>query len=170
MNTSDEYGEFWQYLSDTQKDLILEGNFLMNDVIRHGSHTFKDYSFLVFPYAKTFEGYLKKIFLELGYISHLDYISDHFRLGKMMSPHLVERLGDRSLYKQMRDHGGEEFADEVWQMWKVGRNEIFHYFPHNLKMITFEQAEDLNKKIIETMELIYQKLYKVKKNNTQYAA
>lgn len=162
MSTGDEYGEFWNYLSPTQKDLILEGNFLMNDVIRHANYSFKDYSFLVFPYGKAFEGFLKKIFLDLGYISHLDYISDHFRLGKMMSPHLVERLGERSLYLQMKNHGGQQLADEVWQMWKVGRNEIFHYFPHNLKMITFQQAEEIIQKIIQTMESIYQKLYKVK--------
>lgn len=168
---NDQYGEFWNYLSPTQKDLIMEGNFLLNDVIRHANYSFKDYSFVVFPYAKAFEGYLKKIFLDLHFISHLDYVSDHFRLGKMMSPHLIGRLGNRSLYKQITDAAGTELADEIWEIWKVGRNQIFHYFPHNLKMITFQQAEQIIQEMIRIMETIYQKLYKPSKTQTlPYAA
>lgn len=154
----DKYGEFWQYLSPTQHDLILEGNYLMNDVVRHGNFSFKDYSFLVFPYAKAYEGFLKKIFLDIGYINHLDYISDHFRLGKVMSPNLVQKLGDRSIYKKLLDSTDEAFADRLWQAWKLGRNEIFHYFPHNVRMISFNQAEEVINRFIEVMEEAYVKL------------
>ena len=50
----DSYGAFWNYLSQTQKDLILEGGYLMNDIIKHATYQFKDYSFFVFPYPKTY--------------------------------------------------------------------------------------------------------------------
>ena len=101
----------------------------------------------------------------MGFITHLDYISDHFRLGKMMSPHLIEKLGDRSLYLRMKNQAGEDVANQVWEIWKLGRNEIFHYFPHNLKMISFDQAEHIIQQIIKVMELTYQKLY-LTKNKT----
>ncbi|MEN9328217.1 MAG: hypothetical protein RI947_1025 [Candidatus Parcubacteria bacterium] len=154
----DTYGEFWNYLSKTQQDLILEGNYLMNDVIKHQNYAFHDYSFLIFPFAKAYEGYLKKLFLDVGFINHLDYVSDHLRLGKLMSPHLISTLGDRSLYKQLWTYGSKELADKVWETWKLGRNQIFHYFPHNVKAVTFEGAEQIINQLIQTMKEVHEKL------------
>lgn len=154
----DSYGNYWNYLSQGQKDLMLEGNYLMNDVVKHGNYTFKDYSFLIFPFAKAYEGFLKRLFYDIGFISHLDYISDHLRLGKLMSPTLVSNLGDRSLYKQIWRNTTKELADEVWDTWKLGRNQIFHYFPHNVKAVSFEEAEAIVNRIILTMSRIYKEL------------
>jgi hypothetical protein len=168
MSVPDSYGKFWDYLSQQQKDLILEGQYLMNEVIRHQAYKFKDYSFLVFPYAKAYEGFLKQLFLDVKFISHLDYISDHFRLGKMLSPFMIERLGDRSLYKQIKEKASG-LEEKIWQTWKIGRNEIFHYFPHNVKSITFEEAEDIIRQIIENMEEAYIKLNPKNQNpNNKY--
>ena len=155
---SDRYGQFWEYLTQPQKDLILEGQYLMSEVIKQNTYRFKDYSFLVFPFAKAYEGFLKQLFKDVKFISHLDYISDHLRLGKLMSPNLEGRLGDRSLFKKMKESVTIDFAERVWQTWKLGRNQIFHYFPHNLKAITFEEAEKIIGQIIWTMEEAYQKL------------
>ncbi len=155
----DTYGEFWEYLSQNQKDLFLEGNFLMNDIIRHTDYTFKDYSFLIFPYAKAYEGYLKKLFLDLKFISHLDYISDHLRLGKLMAPQLVAHLGERSLYTKIKQKTTKETADLIWETWRVGRNQVFHYFPHNTRYVSFEEAEETVNRIIMTMKEAHEKLY-----------
>jgi len=35
---------------------------------------------------------------------------------------------------------------------------VFHYFPHNVKAITFEEAERIVNQILETMEEAYLKL------------
>lgn len=156
----DTYREFWDYLSQNQRDLILEGQYLMNDVIKEHAYHFKDYSFLVFPFAKAYEGFLKQLFLDIGFISRLDYISDHLRLGKLMSPNLTLRLGNRSLYTKMKETSGQEVADLVWNTWKVGRNQVFHYFPHNLKSLTFEEAESIVNRMIETMETAFKRLKK----------
>src|SRR5438477_11675894 len=96
-------GPMWGYLSQGQQDLLTEGQYLMNDVIKDHAYNFKDYSFLIFPFAKAYEGFLKKLFLDLKFISHLDYISDHYRLGKFMSPNLLDTLGARSLYTEIQD-------------------------------------------------------------------
>lgn len=148
----DRNREFWTYLSQTQKDLILQGDYLINDVIKHGNYTFKDYSFTIFPYAKAYEGYLKQLFLDLKFISHLDYISDHIRLGKLLSPFLVERLGDRSLYKRIQLVASTQLSEKLWNTWKNGRNQIFHYFPHNVKAVDFEEAQKIISDILESME------------------
>ncbi len=154
----DSYREFWEYLSPTQQDLILEGQYLMNDVIKEGAFEFKDYSFLVFPFAKAYEGFLKQIFKDMGFISRLDYISDHLRLGKLMSPNLEMRLGQKSLYKKIKERVNMEFADKVWMAWKKGRNQIFHYFPHNLKRINFQEAENFANDFVRIMEEVFSKL------------
>lgn len=154
----DRYAKFWEYLSQPQKDLILEGEYLMNDIIKHQSYQFKDYSFLIFPYAKAYEGFLKQLFEDIKFISHLDYISDHLRLGKLMSPNLMGRLGDRSLYKKIKEAVSQDLAERIWQTWKLGRNQIFHYFPHNLKAVSLDEAEKIINEIVQTMEEAYIKL------------
>jgi len=159
MDNNVTYDQYWQYLSQNQKDLITEGEIIMNDVIRNHSYRFKDYSFLVFPFAKAYEGFLKQLFKDIKFISRLDYISDHLRLGKLLSPHLINRLGDRSLYTKISNQVSPELADEIWECWRVGRNKIFHYFPHNLKAISFEEAERLVNRITKMMLMAYQKLY-----------
>jgi hypothetical protein len=150
--------DFWFYLSKNQKDLINEGLYLMNDVIKNNAYHFKDYSFLVFPFAKAYEGFLKQLFLDVKFISHLDYISDHLRLGKLLSPNLVNKLKERSLYKKIKDKAGQELADKIWNAWKIGRNQVFHYYPHNLKALTFSQAENIIDNILSAMEESYGKL------------
>lgn len=134
---------------------------MVNDVIRDGNtYKFKDYSFMVFPFAKAYEGFLKQLFKDTRLISHLDYISDHLRLGKLMSPNLIARLGERSLYKKVREASSEELASKLWQTWKMGRNQVFHYFPHNLKALSFEEANKIIEIILGTMDEAYQKLKK----------
>ena len=150
--------DFWFYLSQNQKDLINEGLYLMNDVIKDNAYHFKDYSFLVFPFAKAYEGFLKKLFLDAKFISHLDYISDHLRLGKLMSPNLMGKIGERSLYKKIKDKAGVELADKIWNTWKIGRNQVFHYYPHNLKALTFAEAESIIDNILSVMEESFKKL------------
>ena len=154
----DQGGEFWRYLSQNQKDLIVEGQYLMSDIIKDDALHFKDYSFLVFPFAKAYEGFLKQLFRDVGFISRLDYISDHLRLGKLMSPELINRLGDRSLYKKIEAAADKTLASEIWNTWKTGRNQIFHYFPHNLKAIGFGEAEEIANQITRVMKTAFEKL------------
>lgn len=148
----------WDFLPQAQKDLIEEGRFLMEEVAKHEQFQFSDYSFLVFPFAKAYEGFLKQIFLDIKFISRLDYLSDHFRLGKVLSPALKNKLGDRSVYKKIEETAGTEFAERIWMTWKIGRNQIFHYFPHNIKSITYDEARAIIHEILETMENAIRKL------------
>ncbi len=142
----------WEYLSHNQQDLLLQGEYLLNNIAEDKKYNFKDYSFLVFPFAKAYEGFLKQLFLDVKFISRLDYISNHFRLGKVMSPNLIQKLGERSVYQKILNFSGQELADEIWETWKIGRNEVFHYFPHNLKSLTLSEADTIIEQIVSTME------------------
>lgn len=155
---NNRYEVFWNFLSQNQKDLLLEGDYLIDEVMKHSSYAFKDYSFIIFPYAKAYEGYLKTLFKDVGLISHLSYISDHLRLGKLLSPFMASRLGEKSLYMKIVNKSGKELANQIWNTWKIGRNQVFHYFPHNFKAVTFDEAQQIIKSIIQAMEAAYQNL------------
>lgn len=141
----------WQYLSSSQLQLAIDGQWLSEDRQRHPSEELSDYSYLVFPYAKLYEGFLKQLFLDLAIISEREYSSTHFRLGKVLSPNLIRRLGKKSAYGQIAKRYGEPLATRLWNTWKEGRNLVFHYFPHNVRRLTFGQARDVISMIEQTM-------------------
>ena len=150
------------YLSTGQSDLVSEGFNVLNYIEDHPEKQFNDYSFVVFPFAKAYEGFLKQALLDVGFINEHDYFSTHFRLGKVMSPNMIDKLGDRSIYQKICDRYNCAIGDRIWQTWKSGRNEIFHYFPHNLRSVTFAEAREVINQIISTMELVC-KEFKLKK-------
>lgn len=128
-----------RYLSPSQDALI-------NDVVvvltsLEHDHI-NDYSFLVSPISKAYEGYLKDFFLKTHIIDRYDYESDRFRVGKTLNPSL--RYRRFSIYQKLANlsEEGEAIAEKLWNAWKYGRNEIFHYFPNNLKNLTRDEAEE----------------------------
>jgi len=125
-----------------QKDLIEDGRRLLDWSRKQPFNGFSDYSFLVAPFAKAYEGFLKSFFLKKRLIRERDYNSDRFRVGKVLNPALQNKKW--SVYRKLTEEGerGQLIADHLWQSWKQGRNLIFHYFPHNLHRLTFEEAED----------------------------
>ena len=127
---------------------------------------FNDYSFAVFPFAKVYEGFLKKLFFEIGAIDEHQFHSDHWRVGKALNPQLEKDLRHaESVYDRLVDfidkkydsHTGELtkgkiIADRLWQTWKTGRNQVFHFFPNDFKFLDFPSARQLCTEIINTME------------------
>ena len=132
----------WNYLSKPQQELFQEGYYLQTDVKQHVPvHPISDYSFLVFPFAKAYEGFLKQLFYDLGLIKRFEYESDHWRIGKALSPHLQRLLKKRSIYRKLVElTGSADLPDLLWRVWKRGRNQVFHYFPHNLSKLSLDEA------------------------------
>lgn len=153
MFSIDKTSFFWNYLSVGQKGLIEEGLYLVEDLKIHPDLRITDYSYLVFPFAKAYEGFLKKLFLDLGFIPQQVYESDHFRIGKALNPHLEKFLRHESIYdKIIYKCGNRQLADEMWNVWKRGRNLVFHYFPHNFRALSFSEAENIINEILVVME------------------
>jgi hypothetical protein len=147
----EETSILWQYLSPDMQALVRDGEFLIEDSIRHRDAPPTDFSYLVFPFAKLYEGFLKKLFLDIKIITEREYHSDHFRIGKVLSPNMARRLGERSAYKQISDRYGAELAARLWYTWKEGRNLVFHYFPHNYRSLTRAQALELVNQLVGSM-------------------
>ncbi len=132
-----------------------------------------DYSFLVFPYAKAYEGFLKLLFLRYGIITNKEFESDRFRIGKALNPHLEKRMRRlHSAYDRFVNYcdNGTELADRLWQTWKQGRNLLFHFFPKHYKTVSITQAQDTVAEILMTMEVSLENCtvkYQPRENNNR---
>jgi len=129
-----------KYLTGHQKNLVTDVEIILKRLQIQDS--ISDFSFLVSPIAKAYEGFLKDLFLKIGIITENDYSSDRFRVGKTLNPSL--RYKRFSVYQKLSDFDekGEELAETLWDAWKFGRNEIFHYFPDNYRNLSKNEAED----------------------------
>lgn len=129
-----------KFLSPEQKAFTHDVEIIL-DRLKAFDHI-NDYSFLVSPIAKAYEGYLKDFFLKLHIINQYDYQSDRFRVGKTLNPSL--RYKRFSIFQKLADldEKGEALAETLWDAWKFGRNEIFHYFPGKSRNLTRQEAED----------------------------
>jgi hypothetical protein len=118
---------------------------------------FQDYSFVVFPAAKAYEGFLKTLFRDLGFISDADFYGKRFRIGKALNPSLESHLRDsEGVYDKLVSFcGGNELPDRLWETWKEGRNSIFHWFPNESNVISLDRAKDIIEKIISAIDLAF---------------
>jgi hypothetical protein len=111
-----------------------------------------DYGFLVFSGAIVYEGFLKRFLYTLGLISATQLRSDNFRIGKALNPDLPERYRDDAyVYTHVEQLCSRKVAVHLWEAWKFGRNQVFHYDFLGKKNISFEQAEERLARFFEAM-------------------
>lgn len=133
---------WYDYVDDDIVELLNE-SLLLTEAASGWNGKFHDYSFVVFPAAKAYEGFLKKLFLDLGFITKEDYYGKRFRIGKALNPNLESELrAAESVYDRLVHYcGGRQLADRLWNTWKECRNTLFHWFPDEKTVINFEEAE-----------------------------
>lgn len=155
---------WWSYIEEDLQELLVASEFLANVVkswggdLPSGSKVFHDYSFVVFPAAKAYEGFLKKVFYDLGFIGDNDYHGKRFRIGKALNPFLEHEIRNtESVYDKLVHHcGGKELADLLWRAWTEGRNSIFHWFPDEKRAISFDEAEERITLILHAMDKTFE--------------
>lgn len=147
---------WWDYVHQDIKDLLNESNLLAAKV-ENWDEKFHDYAFVVFPAAKAYEGFLKTLFLDMGFIDEDEYRGKRFRIGKALNPSLDrKRYRGESVYDRIVEYcGGEELAKSLWDTWKNGRNLLFHWFPEEKNAISFDEAKTMVMEIIDTMDLAF---------------
>lgn len=158
MDLVDRNSLLWDYLSSEQKGLIEDGEILLNS-FKDVNSRLSDYSFLVFPFSKAYEGFLKKLFLDMKLLRPEDYYSDDIRIGKILNPYFIKEHG--SLYNKVchavGDNGENIVADRLWKTWKRGRNLVFHYFPHNFRRLTLAEAKEIVDDVLDSMRFALSK-------------
>lgn len=112
-----------------------------------------DYSYVVFPLAKAYEGFLKKYFFELGLISQSVFESRRFRIGRAFNPDLNGNQQDELwIFDDVARMCGVTLAREMWDAWLECRNQVFHYFPLQNKTLSLAQAEAKLQQLALVME------------------
>ncbi|MDO8488279.1 MAG: hypothetical protein Q7S31_03110 [bacterium] len=143
---------WWKYLEEPMRDLVKE-SYLLMEREEKGGGDLHDYSFIVFPMAKAYEGFLKKLFFDLGLINKRQYEGDRFRVGKSLNPNLPKRYQWDWVYIDLVDKcHGEQLPGQMWDVWKRARNRIFHYFAGLHRFITLAEAKQLIGEMASTME------------------
>lgn len=141
---------WWSYLGHDLQELLYQSKFLLEQAREIEAH---DYSFVVFPAAKAYEGFLKKLFYELGLINDEDYFGKHFRIGKSLNPNLPKGIRTVEVYGQLvKFTGTRELADNLWETWRTCRNLTFHWFPEEKNAITLSEAKEGIDMIITSMD------------------
>ena len=148
----------WGYLTDEVKGLLVDGELLLShkELI---PHKISDHSYLVFPFAKAYEGFLKRLFLDLDIIREDEYYGDEIRIGRILNPHYLE--DHQNVFKKLCTTTGdkEAFAERLWMIWRQGRNQVFHYFPHNFRKLSFDEAKEIIDEIVAVIESTTQSCY-----------
>ncbi len=139
-----------QFLNPDLQALFEDANKLVNSI----EIGYKDYSFLIFLYAKGYEGFLKELFFKIGAISEQQYHSDHWRVGKALNPQLEKEFRHtESVYDRIMELcGGEELPEVLWQAWKKGRNQVFHFWPGRNRPLSLMEAKEIIAEIEKAME------------------
>ena len=153
---------WWSYLEEDLHEL-LEESFLIDEILKGmgadlpgGRKEFHDYSFVVFPAAKAYEGFLKKLFLDLKFITPDDYYGKHFRIGKALNPSLPRELKREGVYDKVVQYcQGRVLADKLWETWKLSRNLTFHWFPNEKNAITLAEAGERVEMVIGAIDMAF---------------
>lgn len=148
---------WYQFLDEGMRDLVnlsyslLDAFSLQPSAL--GLKNIHDYSFVVFPMAKAYEGFLKKWFFTNDFIKEYQYKGDHFRIGKALNPSLPARFKREGyVYDQIvAGCPDPHLGDKLWSAWKSCRNLVFHYFPHHMHFITLGQAKDRIDQVVSAM-------------------
>jgi hypothetical protein len=150
---------WWQYLGEDLQRLLITSEFIYGVVeswgadLPGGRKEFHDYSFVVFPAAKAYEGFLKKLFLDLKFITEEDYYGKHFRIGKALNPSLPRQLRREGVYDKIVHFCQEHaLADKLWDTWRLSRNLTFHWFPNEKNTITLTEAGERIEMIIKAID------------------
>lgn len=140
-------------LDSVQQEYFKQSIFLLNDAHTHNL-LYYDYSYIVMPASKAYEGYVKDLLKNMGLISTSQYQGKRFRVGKALNPQLEKnpRLKKEALYDELSYYCHDQsLADQLWFTWKECRNQVFHYFQGSLSLINLQHAEKLLTQIIITV-------------------
>jgi hypothetical protein len=150
---------WWTYLGNDLQKLLETSQFLITTVkswgadLPGGTKEFNDYAFIVFPAAKAYEGFLKKMFLDLKFITEADYFGKHFRIGKSLNPSLPKEIKKTEVYNKIVNFcGGKALADKLWETWRVCRNLTFHWFPDEKNAVTLPEAIERVNMIVSAID------------------
>lgn len=115
----------------------------------------EDYSFIVFPMSKAYEGFLKRSFLDLNIIDIKTFEGKRFRIGKALNPDIHQDQRDKYwLFDDLEQLCGHEMARELWETWLECRNRVFHFYAKDYNILSLEDAGNKLMQLSNSMRLL----------------
>lgn len=144
---------WYLYLTDWQKKLVETSLQLLDrELNSEQENHFADYSFIVFPMAKAYEGFLKKYFYDFNLIDEHTFRGKKFRIGRALNPDISTNHRDEHwIFDDVEQLCGTALAREMWDTWIECRNRIFHYFADEKDKATLAEAEQKIEKMAQAM-------------------
>lgn len=158
-----QQSSWFQYLDPGQQDLVTT-SFHLSEQFKD-NNSISDFSFVVFPMAKAYEGFLKRILLDMQLINHKVYYGRRFRIGRALNPDVNPKQRDQWwLYDDVARIFNEELAREIWQTWLECRNHVFHFFPNGDQRLSLIDATSCLNKMQNVMAVTVELLKKHHEN------
>jgi hypothetical protein len=134
---------------------LITTSFILLDEAKQRSTIFFDYSYILTPAAKAYEGFIKDLVFSLNLIAEKRYLGKRFRVGRALNPEYAKDDPDgfEALYDDLTKLcGGEMIASQLWNTWLECRNRVFHYFVNKQATWNIFEVEERLNMIIKTIE------------------
>ncbi len=90
---------------------------------------YASYSFVVFPMAKAYEGFLKTYLHKVGILPRPGYNEYKFRIGRALNPDISPQHKDEWwLFDDLEQVCSQKVARDMWNAWVQCRNKLFHFY------------------------------------------
>ena len=147
MTTFDFEKASWFTLLDDNGQRLVKLSEILYEREERMKTMYESYSFVVFPMAKAYEGFIKLYLKKTGILNRSDYIDVKFRIGRALNPDISDRHKDEWwLFDDLERACGKDTARAMWNAWIECRNHVFHfYFDDEIEM----DLEEAKNKLIQ---------------------
>lgn len=143
---------WFHFLEEDQQQAVFLTFELLDREKKLGSN-FSDYSYVLFPMAKAYEGFLKKFLFQQNLISQEVYAGRKFRIGRALNPDISPNQRDQWwLYDDVERSCGPDLARDIWNAWIECRNHVFHYFPNYHNELSLQKVEQKVSLLVQVFE------------------
>ena len=148
--------EWWSSL-DPDLQSLFEQSVELTRRVKYWEQHFVDYSFIVFPAAKAYEGFLKSFFFDMGFITREQYIGRRFRIGRALNPELEKKYKIKEgVYDKLSEYCNDPgLSEKLWLTWRESRNKLFHWFADEENVVSYPEAKERIEMIIDAIDSVY---------------
>jgi hypothetical protein len=150
--------EFDSFVGDELIELYQDSTAIMKDYKNHKDfadlHILSDYSFVVLPIAKVYEGILKKILVEKGLVSEEEMASSpDLNVSAYFNP-----VGNAKIFTHLSDRARDKAIPHViYSTYQECRNQILHYDQYRDNRIeSMEDAVFYHRRILHAIDKAYE--------------
>lgn len=134
-------------------EFLESGMIKQRDQVFRLTTEFNDYSFVVFPFAKAFEGVLKKILVEAGFLKEGELLEDpSLSINKYFNP-----VGNQKILESVKDKTRDKAIPYViYSTYQECRNQIIHYDSYRDNRVkSLDEARFYLERIEDAIEKAY---------------